>query len=327
MKFINDLSYLNYKIQNAKESKLFESSLNFENNSTSTVKQINLAKTTSQATAISSTIKTTSVLPEIKTENSTEKIFTTVELINDIYFNNTMLATEQTTYFNQLLNESIDLTTEIDHAITKELLITESNENSKFTYDETTTSASFIQTNTSLDYDESFSNQTNSTESFPLLNTTEFNLELNTSTDYSHLNMSFNGNDSFDYEQFLAKNYSQFTKSTFTSENDHSKSLDQEEDYLNFRFQTTNSPDNTESSLITKVETIPGNSTIDMNKNYYMENSLSSEIFQTTKDFKLSTENSFSSLISLNTELQILGMVFCHFVNIKVVLIKNDRAY
>ena len=316
LKFINDLSYLNYKIQNAKESKLFESALNLENNSTSTVKQISLTKITTEATTISSIIRTTRVLPEITTENSTEKVFTEFEISNDISFNNSMLATEQTTYFSQLFNESTDLTTEIDHAITKELLITESYENYKFTNDETITSASFIQTNTSLDYNESFSNQTNSTESFSFSNATEFNLELNTSTDYSHMTMSFNRNDSFDYEQFLAKNSSQFTKSTFTSENYHSKSLDQEEEHLNFRFQTTNNHDNMDSRLVTKVETFPGNSTIDINKDDYMQTSVSSEIFQTTKDFKASTENSFSSLISLNTELQILGMVFFNFINI-----------
>ena len=311
MKFINDLSYLNYKKQNTKESKITETILNFENKSTTILPQINLITTTTETTTITSTIPTTRHLVVDTTENLTEKVFTTTQLINVQFINDSILTTEQITSLAPSLDE-INSSTDFDKAVSKELEITEPYE----TLNETITRSSTNQMNISIDYDEVFINETTILDSYSFLNTTDSNFDINTTPINSQTNISFkeNDNDTFEYDQLQEKKSSYFTKAIFTSKDDLSRSSNVEEENYTAYDQTQNTTVSMELSLTSKIKTFPENSTIDMSTGINefsnddnLQNSFSNENFKTTKVFKESTENLFSSLILLNTDLQVLG--------------------
>jgi hypothetical protein len=324
MKFMNDLSYLNYKKQNAKESKLTEALFNFENTTTTTNSQINLVTTTTPSltsiTTEATTLTTTTNFPETSTEKLTEEFLETTEFINykeltTIMGQTSAFDTSLDTFMNEITLSSMDY----DKNISKELNITEPYEKFESSMFDTiinsTTRSSSIQINTSLDYEDIYSNQTTSFDSYSFLNANNSNLDNSTNDPISYANFSFeeNKNDSLEYEQTLDTNSSHYTQAFLTDKNDISSSFMREDENYTTYTQTTQEIEDDE----TKITNVPENSTL---TEFFTQNSFetSSENLQSnfanqqsiaTKQIKASTENSFSSLILFNTELHVLGNI------------------
>jgi len=324
MKFMNDLSYLNYNKQNSKESKLTEALFNFENDTTTTNPQINLVTTTTppltSITAEATTVTTTTNLPETSTVKLTEEFLETTEFINNNELTTIMGQTSAfdaslDTFLNEITASSMDY----DKNVSKELNITEPYEKFESTGFETiinsTTRSYSIQINTSLDYEDIYSNQTTSFDSYSFLNANNSNSENSTNEPFSYTNFSFeeNKNDSLEYEQTLDTNSSHFTEAFLTDKNDISRSVMREDDNYTTYTQTTQEIEDDE----TKITNFPENSTF---SEFFTQNlvetssenshsNIANQQSLATKQFKASTENSFSSLVLFNTELHVLGNI------------------